>query len=133
MRNDGEPKQNAWFINSHRELTPMTRQEFKRCQITGRSLAGVLVLIPFAMLALGWFWRGRFLTPDGRLNPLGIALLVCLLFSLLGSLSVVGRVYRRYLVSCPKCRKTLLGTAGMIVLSTGRCGNCGHVILTKAV
>ena len=108
----------------------MTRQEFKRRQFKGRSLAGALVLVPFGLLGWGWFWRERFLTPEGRLNTLGIALLVCLLFNLLGALSVVGRVHRRYFVLCPKCRNSLLGTAGMIVLSTGRCGNCGHVILT---
>jgi len=92
----------------------------------------VLVLVPFALLGRGWFWRERFLIADGLLNPLGIALLICRLFSFLGSLSVVGRVHRCFLVACPKCRKTLLGTAGMIVLSTGRCGNCGHVIPTNA-
>jgi len=111
----------------------MTRQEFKRSQIMGRSLAGLLVLFPVAMLGWGWIWRERFLTQDGRLNGLGIALLVCLFLSLLGSFSIVARVYRRYLVACPKYRKALLGTAGMIVLSTGCCGNCGHVILTNAV
>ena len=111
----------------------MTRQEFKRSQIIGRCLAGLLVLLPFAISAWGWLWRERFLTPDGRLNPLGIALLVCLLFNLVGALSVVGRVHRRYLVACPKCRKTLLGTAGMVVLSKGRCANCGHVILSNVV
>lgn len=111
----------------------MTRQEFKRTQIIGRSLAGLVVLVPLSILAWGWFWRERFLTSDGRLGPLGLALLLCLLFSFLGSLSVVGRIHRRYFVACPKCRKTLLSTASMIVLSTGRCGHCRHVILTNAV
>ena len=111
----------------------MTRQDFKRSQVIGRSLAGLVVFLPLAILGWGWFWRERFLTSDGRLNTLGIVLLACVLLNLLGSFSVVGRVYRRYLVACPKCRKSLLGTAGMIVLSTGRCGNCGHVILTRAV
>jgi hypothetical protein len=108
----------------------MTRQEFKRNQIVGRTLAGVVVLVPFAILCWGWLWRDRFLTPEGSLNPLGVALLVSLFFSFAGSLSVVGRVHRRYRVTCPKCRKTLTGPARAILLSTGRCCDCGEPIIT---
>ena len=108
----------------------MTRQELRRNQIVGRALAGLLVLVPLTILGWGWFWRDRFLTPDRSLNPLGIVLLISLLFHFVGSLSVISRVHRRYRVTCPQCRKTLAGPARAILLSTGRCCDCGHQILT---
>jgi hypothetical protein len=108
----------------------MTREEFRRSQVKGRSLAAALMLGPFALLGLAALYHPEgFFAQDGRLNTLGVVLLVSLLLNSLASLSVTRQMHRRYFVACPKCRKTLLGIPGEIVLSTGRCGNCGHQIL----
>jgi hypothetical protein len=111
----------------------MTRDEFRRSQVRGWRVAAVLMFGPFALLGLaGLYHPEGFFTQDGRLNTLGVVLLASLSVNLLASLSVTRQIHRRYLVACPKCRKTLLGVPGEIVLSTGRCGNCGHPILKAA-
>lgn len=91
----------------------------------------MVALVPFAIAAWGWLWRDRFLNPDESLNTLGVALLVSLFISFAGSLSVVGRIQRRYGVTCPKCKKLLAGPARTILLSKGCCCDCGHQIFAQ--
>jgi hypothetical protein len=111
----------------------MTRQEFQRSQTIGRNLAAVLMFVPFALLGLAALYHPEgFFAQDGQVNTLGVVLLVSVSLMFLSSLSVAARVRRRYLAACPKCRQTLSGIPRTIVLSTGRCGNCGHQILTNA-
>jgi hypothetical protein len=40
------------------------------------------------------------------------------------------RLQRTCQVLCPRCGKALIGVTGELALTTGRCGGCGHLIVT---
>lgn len=77
-----------------------------------------------------------YLNPEiERLSPrvqaiIFMGALLSFVFTMPLALWLITREQRRLGLMCPQCQKLMMGTVGMFVMTTGRCGHCGHKVLT---
>ena len=114
----------------------MTRQQLREKQAAASKRAGWLLLIPLGIAGMAMAAHG-YLNPEiERLSPriqgiIFVGALMGFVTTMPIALWLITRKQRKLGLMCPHCQKPMMGTEGMFVMTTGRCGHCGHKILTE--
>jgi hypothetical protein len=109
----------------------MTRRQLATAQSSTRSRVALLYLVPFVVwpVSIAVYCHFERVLLESLSAPvhwmliLGVILGWGVLFMPVDYL--VRRFRRKRGLCCPECGDIMVGTAGMIVMATGRCGRCG--------
>ena len=112
----------------------MTKDEFISKQVTLKYYALKTCLVWVGGMGLFLFWPSLF---KGRSDQQGTNTLfvICFFIYLFGGAVLIGciniRKQKQIGSFCPKCRKRFYKASAKIILSTGKCGRCGEMIISE--
>ena len=112
----------------------MTRSELvKKSQAIERlAKRNFYPLLAYVFLLAGFLWWATFhkeIISERMIGFVGLGGFLGIYVVLLVTVLVVGKRRRKFGCVCPHCKKDLLASALRLAIASGRCGNCGGIIL----